>query len=108
MRWLKHLVWKYITQDPEYEEMQISCPEITLEQIPQPLYDKLMSEATAAGAIFFGTKVSFDHCEFDWTYDPPSQTLHITCTKKPFFIDCQTIEQKIRELAASAAKGLQS
>ncbi len=87
--------------DPDREANPTSCPAITIEGVPQSLYDKLLSEATAAGAIFAGTKAYFDHCEFDWGYDAPSQTLSVTCTKKPFFIDCATIEQKIRELVSN-------
>ena len=89
-------------QDPDREENPTSCPEISIEQVPEALHDKLMSEAAAAGAIFLGTSVSFDHCWFEWNYDGPSETLHITCTKKPFFIDCETVEQRIRDLVKSA------
>jgi hypothetical protein len=99
---LKDWLLKSFWQDPNYDIHQMACPEITLEEVPQDLYDKLLSEATAAGAKFDGEKVDFDHCEFNWSYDAPSQTLHITCTKKPFFIDCPTIEQKIRELVKGA------
>lgn len=102
MKWLKHLLWKYVTQDPQYAEVQIPCPEITIPDVSQELYDKLLSEATAAGAKFSGQYANFDHCIFDWNYDAPSQTLHVTCQKKPFFIDCETIEQKIRELVNGA------
>lgn len=107
MKWFKRLIQGKIDevkdwQNPDREENPTSCAEITLPNIPQELYDKLLSEATAAGAQFSGEKVDFDHCEFDWSYDPPSQTLHITCTKKPFFVDCPTIEQKIRELVKGA------
>jgi len=102
VKWLKHILWKYVTQDPQYEEVSMSCPEIRIEEVPQDLYDKLLQEATAAGAKFEGTKAEIEGAQFDWSYDDISQTLHVTCLKKPFFISCDSIEQRIRELVLKA------
>lgn len=99
---LKDFLLKSLWQDPNYDIHQMACPEITLEEIPQDLYDKLLSEATTAGAVFAGSKAHISGCEFDWEYDGPSATLHITCTKKPFFISCAQVEEKIRELVKGA------
>jgi hypothetical protein len=102
VKWLRHLLWKYVTQDPQYEETQIPCPAITIEGIPQDLYDKLLVEATAAGAKFEGTTAAFKGCLFDWNYDSESQTLHVTCLKKPWEFGCGTVEQHIRDLVQGA------
>lgn len=89
--------------DPDGERMSSPCPTIDFDGISQELHDKLLSEATAAGAVFSGETVNFDHCQFTWSYDAPSQALHITCVKYPsFFVDCAKIEQKIRELVKGA------
>ena len=89
-------------QDPDREENPTPCPEITLEAIPQDLYDKLISEGVAAGAKFDGTKADFKGCTFDWNYDAEAQTLHVTCVKKPFIFSCAEVEQHIRELVKGA------
>jgi hypothetical protein len=93
-------------RDPDREENPMACPEIVIEQIPLDLYAKLLNEATAAGATFYGTKASFQHLEFDWDYDQPSQTLRMTCTKKPFYATCGEVESRIRELAEKARVAL--
>ena len=102
MKWLKHLIWKDVTQDPEYEEIQVPCPEITIEQVSQDLHGKLLSEATAAGAKFDGSRATIEGLEFDWNYDGAAETLHVTCTKKPFYATCGTVESRIRELVEKA------
>ncbi len=99
---LKDFLLKALWQDPNYDIHQTMCPEITIEEVAQDLYDKLLSEATAAGAKFDGDKAEMSGCAFDWSYDPLSQTLHITCNKKPFFISCAQVEEKIRELVKGA------
>lgn len=106
MKLLKHLVWKYVTQDPQYEETQVACPEITLSDISNDLYEKLLGEATAAGAVFSGTEVTFKGCTFDWNYDAEAATLHVTCTAKPFYLGCGVISGQIDQLVAKAKGGI--
>ena len=89
-------------QNPDREENPMPCNEVTVEGIDAGLYSKLLAEANAAGAIFVGEKVYFEGLEFDWTHDAEAQVLHFTCTKKPFFIGCDRIENQIRELVAKA------
>ena len=101
-KWLRHLLWKNVTQDPQYEEVQVACPEITIDGIDEDLYTKLLGEATAAGAQFSGASATFRGCTFDWNYDPPTQTLHATCLKKPFYAGCDFIEKSIRDLVTKA------
>ncbi len=97
---LKTELW----QDPDYEIHQVKCPQFAIEAIDPELYAKLLAEGTAAGAKFDGTKASISGCDFDWDYDPASQTLNITCTRKPFYAGCELVEEKLRQLVA-AAKG---
>jgi hypothetical protein len=95
---IKDFLNRALWQDPQYEENQVNCPEITIEGIDGDLYRKLLAEANAAGAKFDGSKVSISGLEFDWNYDLEAQVLHVTCTKKEFFIRCPQVESKIREL----------
>lgn len=80
----------------------MNCPEIVIVGIEQPMYDKLLAEANAAGAVFNGAKVAFKGCEFDWDYDAEAQVLHITCTNRPWYYKCDTIADHIRHLAERA------
>jgi hypothetical protein len=92
-------------RDPNREESPTPCAEITIGHIPEDLYGRLLAEASAGGAQFNGAKATISSAEFDWNYDAPSATLHITCTKKPFFISCDSVERQIRALVAASAKG---
>ena len=104
--WLKHEWWKDVAQDPQYDEVQVSCPEINIEQIDPVLYGKLLTEAVSAGAEFAGAKATIAGCVFDWNYDDAAQALHITCTDKPFYAGCGQVETRIRELIAKAKEAL--
>ena len=105
-KFLQHLLWKYVTQDPEYPEVPMSCPEISIDQVDQALYDKLLGEAQAAGVKFDGDTVTFEGCTFDWLYDSAAQVLHVTCTTKPLLVGCGYIEGKIQELVTKARQGI--
>lgn len=106
VKWLKHWIWKNITQDPEYEETQVPCPEITIEGIDQDLYAKLLAEATAAGAQFDGATATISGCTFDWNYDAEAGALRATCTKKPFYIGCDSIADRIQAIILKARGGI--
>ena len=34
-----------------------------------------------------------------WTYDPDQQTLEIQCLKKPFFVPCGAVNDRIKRIA---------
>jgi hypothetical protein len=34
-----------------------------------------------------------------WTYDPSGQTLQIQCSKKPFFVPCAKVNDRIKHMA---------
>jgi hypothetical protein len=99
---IKDILLTALWQDPNYEIHQVSCPEINLENIDPIFYGTLMRQTVAAGAQFNGTKVSISGCEFDWNYDAETQTLHCTCTKKPWDATCGIVESRIRDLVAKA------
>lgn len=106
MNRIKKFLLTALWQDPNYEVEQVSCPEISIEAIDEKLYGVLLSQATDAGAKFNGLKANISDCEFDWNYDLSSQTLNITCNKKPFFISCGEVESKIRKLVSDAKGGI--
>ena len=93
-------------QDPDRESNPMPCPEITIEDVDPILYGRLLTEAAAAGATFNGIKASIQGLEFDWSYDEPTQTLHVTCNKKPFYASCDTVEERIRGLIAKAKEAV--
>ena len=111
MKWLKVFVQGKIDQykdwkDPDREANQMSCPEITVPEIGNDLYEKLLAEANAAGAQFSGTEATLKNCTFDWAYDPEVLVLHVTCTAKPFYFSCGMIENEIRSLIQKAKEGI--
>lgn len=91
--------------DERYDRIQVSCNEITLEVSPD-LYAKLLSQFTAAGGTINGSQASIEGCFFDWLYDAEAQALHITCTKKPWVVGCDSVEKRIRELIEKAKVSL--
>lgn len=100
-------LFRWATEDRNYYGVdQVACPEITLDGIDQELYAKLLAEATQAGAVFSGSTASLHGADFDWNYDADAQTLHATCTKKPFYIGCGIIEQTIHDLVDKAKGGI--
>lgn len=84
----------------------MACPEITLEGIDGVLYGKLLHQAIAAGAEFFKEELVFQGVTLSWDYDAPSQTLNVTCTKKPFYASCELVEQHVRQLVAKAKESV--
>lgn len=81
------------------------CPEITLEGIDKELHSKFIYEAAQAGAHYDGNQVTLHGITLEWNYDEPSQTLHVTALKHPFYFSCGEIENKIIELVAKAKRG---
>lgn len=99
---IKALLNKDLWQDPNYEVTQVSCAPIVYNEVPQDLYDKLLAEAHASGVEFDGNKVKTHGVELDWDYDPISESLAVTCTKKPFYITCEEVEGELNGLLAKA------
>lgn len=83
----------------------MACNEIVMDVAPD-LYEKLLAQASSAGAAFNGSQASIDGLTFDWNYDAEAQKLHVTCTRKPFYASCDLVEKNIRELVAKAGESL--
>ena len=89
----------------------MTCPEITIPNIPNDLYAKLLAEANAGGIGFNGSNRAQLHngpisLEFDWNYDAQAEVLHVTCTRKPFIFTCDQIQERIIDLLAKAKGGI--
>lgn len=97
MKWLKHLLWKTVTQDPLYPEVPMSCPEMNI-PMPRDLYAKLLNEAEAAGAKISGTRANYKGCSFDWNYDTEAEILHITPDHLPWLFTCTEVESHMNDL----------
>jgi hypothetical protein len=95
-RWLKHQVWKNVTRDPNYEETQVPSSEITVDGVDPILYEKLLAELTAAGAVFDGSTVTFKGCELQWAYNGVS-SVRYTILKRPFYFTDKLIENQISQ-----------
>ena len=76
----------------------MSCPAFTIGQVNQPLYDKLLAGAVAAGAKVEGTTVTYKKCVFNFDFDAGHAQLVVTCLTHPFEYGCNTIRQHILDL----------
>ena len=83
----------------------MACPEITFTEVDPAFYGRLLHQAVAAGAFFNGLSVKYEGVELNWAYDEPSQTLHVTCSKKPFYASCELVESHVRMLVEKAKTG---
>lgn len=99
-------VWELARRTLWSNEDTLSCPEITIPNISKEMYARLMVQATSAGASFDGDTVSMRGLQFSWNYDEPSETLHATCTHRPFFISCDAIAGKISDLIKEARNAI--
>lgn len=88
--------------DPGNDPM--SCPAITFPAIDQTFYRKLYDQAVAAGVKFDGQQAEINGIVLDWNYDVQTQTLSVTCLKKPFFISCADVDNRVADLIQKAKK----
>lgn len=85
----------------------MSCPAISIPAIDQAFYQKLYAQAISAGVKFDAEQAEINGIVLDWNYDVSAQTLTVTCAKKPFFISCSEIEDRIADLIHKAkAEGI--
>jgi hypothetical protein len=103
---IKDLLRQALWQDPDYPLRPVSCPELTFDGIEAPTHDKLLAQATSAGAKFDGQAAEIAGLTFDWNYDAASSTLHVTCTKKPLLVSCGYVAEQITKLIAKAKDNL--
>ena len=83
----------------------MACPEVTVDGVGPILYEKLLAEATAAGAVFNGSEVTFKGCKFLWAYDGAG-AIKYTCTEKPFYFSCGLIQNEIAGLIERAKEAI--
>lgn len=110
VKWLKIFVQGKIDQyrdwqNPDREANPMECPEVVVDGVDPVLYEKLLAEATAAGAVFEGDEVTFKGCRFLWAYDG-SQSFRYTCKGKPFYFTCGLIDAEISKLVTQAKGGI--
>ena len=49
------------------------------------------------GAATAGT-LNHSGCTLEWQYSPSAWQLNVQCTAKPFFVSCDTVNDKLNEL----------
>ena len=110
MKWLKIFVHGKIDQyrdwkNPDREANPMACPVVTVDGVDPILYEKLLSQASAAGAVFNGSEVTYKGCKFAWTYDGSRSFTH-QCLEKPFYFSCDLIKTEIQKLVDQAKEGI--
>ncbi len=91
----------------------MSCDPITVSPFTQAQFDAMVVKVNAAMREQGTTGVdaskdltgvmSHGGVTLQWTYDPPKEILTIQCVKKPFFISCDFVAGKVKELLDEAA-----
>ena len=68
--------------------------------ITREVFYALVSKAKTEGLSLAGDSgvAGLHGCQFEWSYAEETETLMITCTHKPFFVGCDTINEKLDEL----------
>lgn len=77
-----------------------ACPPQRFDDVSPQGWERLKESAAAAG-ISLGSDagtVSKSGFTVEWSYDSADRSLTITCTKAPFFLKCETVNAKIRDL----------
>jgi hypothetical protein len=106
VKWVKSFIQGKLDQikdweDPNREQNPMPSPEITVNGVDPVLYEKLLAELTAAGAVFDGSKVTFKGVEFQWAYDGISAVRYIIL-KKPFYFTEKLIQSQIEDSVEKA------
>lgn len=85
----------------------MACPEIAIPEIDAALHQRLIDQAIRAGASkddedrwHITTKLG--EVVLTILHDPTSSTLHVTCWKRPYFVSCGMLAEKIQELIQEA------
>jgi hypothetical protein len=110
VKWVKSFIQDKFDQyhdwkNPDREANPMSCDEVIVDGVNPALYEKLLAQATAAGAVFDGSIVIFKGCRFIWSYDKVS-SFRYTCKEKPFYFTCDLIDKEIAGLVEKAKEGL--
>ncbi len=90
------------------------CEALTFNNLTQEQYAALVKQlnaamrdqgTTGAGMSDLTGTAAHSGVTITWTYDPASSTLTITCTKKPFYVSCDYVADKIRGMLVDALTG---
>ena len=79
------------------------CDPIQIEGITPDDFSEIVEKAASQGLVLTGTSgtAELQGCTFSWFYDESVEILTITCTHKPFYVGCDTVNDKIRELVTA-------
>ncbi len=72
-------------------------PNITAEMFAEIVVNIEKRTGTQIGTQVRGT-LHHSGCTLEWQYLAPLQQLNIRCTDKPFFVSCDTVNDKLNEL----------
>jgi hypothetical protein len=63
----------------------------------------MVERAAAMGLIIDGDAGETSHMSFDlrWHFDPATELFTVQCTRRPFMVNCATINERISELVDS-------
>jgi hypothetical protein len=77
-----------------------SCAPQTFANVSAAAWGCLKTKAAARGVTLASDRGTIGEAgvSIDYAYDAATQTLRLTCTSKPLFISCATINGKIHEL----------
>lgn len=80
------------------------CDEQVFPGVTPEIHDKLLAIAKDKGYDLpaMGGELKADGCTFSWAWDADKATLTVTCTKKPFFVSCDTVNAHIKALIDEA------
>ncbi len=85
----------------------MSCDTQTFSNVSPEQLEAIRAKASAAGLVLEGNsgEASTHGVRLDWSYDPATSTLTISCVGKPFFVSCDHVNQTIKELISEALNG---
>ena len=77
-----------------------ACPPLLFADVSREAWEAMKAEAARQGVAITADAGTVSKTGFtlEWSYDAGGRCLTLTCTKAPFFMKCDTINAKIREL----------
>lgn len=77
-----------------------ACPPLVFAGVSRAAWEAMKADANREGIALNADAGTLSKAGFtiEWAYDSGGCSLTVTCTKAPFFLKCETINAKIREL----------
>lgn len=77
-----------------------ACATQTFSNVSPTVWACLKAKAAAQGVVLTSDNGTINESgiSIEYAYNASAQTLQLTCTSKPFFISCGTVNGKIHEL----------